>query len=179
MDEPTELPTPPYDARTCWQLPETIGPFGFADHHVYNPEEQGVSYLYRLGGGHAAGTVYVYNLGMKDLPDDVQDERITNEFLNVLRGVVRSCSTPSRRLIEMPNGAEICTHRATGRGYLVNRHMIMDHGRHTGSVATLTTFNQHFVKVRLSYEAVQPLAQQMAEVFIHGVHHLLFTSQRP
>jgi hypothetical protein len=177
MNEPIALPVPPYDTRTRWQLPGTIGPFAFAEHRVHTPEEHGVSYLYRLGDGHAVGTIYVYDFGIRDLPDDVKNERVLKAFAEVLQGVVQSCSTPSRRLIDMPKGAELRSNTETGREFLFNHHMIMDHGRQTGSVATLTTFNRHFMKIRLSYDAVQPFAQQMSEVFVYGVHHLLFTSQ--
>ncbi len=178
MLEPPASPSPPFDTRTSWQVPSTVGPFAYVKNEVYPLAEHGVSYTYVLEGGTATGTVYVYDFGMKNLPSDVKSEVAVQAFSEVLRGIVQSCSTPDRQLIEMPTNAEVRVDSETGLEYLFHHHLLIDHGSRTGSISTLTTFNRHYIKVRLSYQAEQPMARQLSEAFVFVIHRLLFTSKQ-
>lgn len=138
--------------------PRAEGDFAFPDaagwtkleFHRYDRPELGVSLGYRFTGEAGQATVFVYDDGVSDVPDDVEADVVSAQFAQAQaevafagdRGMYKEASLIGRRLVRVGPRA---MHHAHYR-------LVTPKGLALGSDIYLFTFGGQFVKVRVSYD---------------------------
>jgi len=136
-------------APTGIELPRRIGPVETdGEMHSFGDPALGVAYQY--DGDGISLTVYVYDLGMPDIPDGADTIATCEEFENVKAGLLTSgythFTTKQERLVKLAPPAEVPLAREASFEFEFKGHPVV-------SYLWLTGAARNFVKVRFSIDA--------------------------
>lgn len=155
-----------FDPRAGISFPETIGDFYFDERIEYGPTDLGYGMNYRTVDG-IRGTVIVYDLGLADIQNGTQGQRVQAEILqahNDIRfaaehGYYESVDTLDN-VSGFPNGFRRMSYSIIQEGYPPLRSHLLLRGQ-----------NGHFIKVRATGpdnlaidDSVSAFARQLLEV---------------
>jgi len=119
----------------------------------HEPRElYGVSYAYmREGMTHGTLTCYVYNLGLGDIPDGADSERVRLEMQNSFQGVPQVWVQQGAAVAELWPVSAVRTKADNRLFAYLGAHIIGHNGEANISLTVLTAYHGQFLKLRYTF----------------------------
>ncbi len=160
-DAATEVALPEREVELLFDFPDVPGwkrgpPMLF--------EEEGAGYAVGYQAPPAHATVYVYDAGLTEIPDDLDAAPVQQEFNNATAGIMmmkrsgvyRSVAEGAAETVSLGDAPDAI--QALHRRYAI----VMRQGEEVDSDVYLTVFRDHFVKVRVTRPASSGETNQAA-----------------
>lgn len=162
----TSLPTPSgfVDPRSGVHLPQQLGWLHLTGAIDNEPGSPGLGWSVAYGAPAMQGTVYVYDRQARNLTDDVESQRVIDEFRSAVADALSvnpDAELKHQAMFKDSSGRGLC-HLA-----------ILDLPDDTMSAVLLTAVNGCFVKMRLTFNATERqfgrMAHESMEAFVAAV----------
>lgn len=166
MSTTPSLPTPSgfVDPRSGVRLPSQLGSLHLTGAIDNEPANPGLGWSVAYAATAMQGTVYVYDRQERNLTDDVESQRVIDEFRSAVADALSvnpDAELKHQAMFKDSSGRGLC--------YLA----ILDPPDDTMSAVLLTVLNGCFVKLRLTFDATERefgrMAHESMEAFVDAV----------
>jgi len=155
-------------------FPDRLGPLEFQRKQEIQPKELGIALQYASPTRDVWATIYIYDLGLKEIPTDLADHLVMRVFLQTLQDAKQQVVTGRVREVRISDEPpKLARTGLCGREYLRTDFEIDTNQGSMKSYAVLTTLRGNFVKLRISHPRDQEQSSAQVVSFIEAVSLLL------
>ena len=155
------------DARSGLRLPHQLGWLHYKRMIDNEAEAPGLGCTADYGVPGIDASVYVYNQGRRDIPDDVKSDMVIGEFLSAVRGAL---------MVRKDKGAKVVNQGFVGGGVGPSTFALamLELHKPMMSAVMMTSWNGHFVKGRVTWNASEKqlhnIAIESIRAIVEAVH---------